>query len=81
MVPPVLQSLGGEGCGPKTSKVTVPDGDAAPDSAADIEDAEIGAPAVSELGALTGPSDGETTVPAIPGPHPELVGWLLASPS
>jgi hypothetical protein len=53
VVPPALQSVGALDCGPNTSNVTVPDGDAPPDRSAEIESAEIAESIDPVAGALT----------------------------
>ena len=54
VVPPVVQSLGAEDCGPNTVKVIVPVAVlVAPDSVALIESAAIAVPAVALAGADT----------------------------
>jgi hypothetical protein len=47
VVPPAVHETGGADCGPNTLKVSVPVGSAPPASAAEIEAAEIGLPAVA----------------------------------
>jgi hypothetical protein len=80
----VVQSVGAEDCGPNTLNVTVPVGDAPPESAADTDEASTFDPALPGDGALNEPNDGEaapTTVSTIPAPQAEEADALLESPS
>ncbi len=61
VVPPLVQSLGGEDCGPNTSKVIVPPGEEPPDNTPETDDAEIALPAVPDDGALTD-TDGDAVL-------------------
>ena len=82
--PPPEQSDGGLDCGPNTVKVTVPVGDAPPDSDADSDVPEIAVPAVPAEGAWTELNDGAaeaTAVSAIPAPQVEAAVSLFESPS
>jgi hypothetical protein len=81
-VPPLAHTVGADDCGPNTSKVIVPDGDAPADNGAWIADAGIGCPASSDGGALivivglTGP----TTVSVPKAPQVDVAWLLLESP-
>jgi hypothetical protein len=80
-VPPE-QSVGAVDRGPNTLNVTVPDGEAPPDSAADSDDGSIAPPAVPAPGAerLNDGLAWATTVSAMPSPHCEARAPLLPSP-
>lgn len=53
VVPPVVQVLGGDVCGPNTVNVAVPVGDEPPDNVLDIDDPAIGEFAAPLDGAIT----------------------------
>ena len=80
-VPPDVHELGGVVWGPNTVKVIVPVAADPPVSAAAIEDAGIGLPAVAFAGALADTVGlAGTTVSAIAGPQAEAAGLSDVSP-
>ena len=81
VVPPLLQSLGGEDCGPNTLKVIVPPAPlVAPDRMPLIDPAAVTVPAVPLAGADTLALVASlTTVEVMPVPQPLLDGWFAPS--
>jgi hypothetical protein len=84
VVPPDVQVVGADDCGPNTVKVMVPVSADPPASVADIELAAIAVPAVPEVGPLIDENEVAafaTTVSAVdPGGQALCAVWLLVSP-
>jgi hypothetical protein len=81
VVPALVQSVGGEDCGPNTVKVIVPDGPAPPDNDAATDDAAIADPAIAADGALTDTPGDAAPTRVSEDPHDEVAALLFGSPS
>jgi hypothetical protein len=82
VVPPEVQVVGAEACGPKTVKVMVPPGLVPPDKVAETAALARAVPAVPPAGpvALNVGEALATTVSDMPDPQVDVAGLLFPSP-